>query len=576
MTVDAEQHSCDVLIVGTGAAGMTAAITAATAGLKVALIEKDRFFGGTTAFSGGILWIPGNDHAKAQGLSDDRTAAATYIRHEAGNMFDASRVDAFLEKGPEAIRFLEQNSEVRFVLADYPDYHAESPGGVLRGRSLATLAFDGRALGPELSRLRRPLRTITFLGMTFNSANADLKHFFNATKSLASALYVAKRLARHLRQLLTHGRGLDLTSGNALAARLAKSVLDLGITIRTETSLLGLMTEDGSVIGAFVEGPEGRRQVRARLGVVLATGGYPHDEDRRRRTYAHVAAGGAHLSPIPSCNSGDGMRAAAAIGAIVDEGLPNAAAWIPVSRVPRRGGTTEPFPHLVDRYKPGIIAVDGHGERFCNEANSYHDFGEAMQSLIARTGEAKAWLIADRRAIRKYGLGFAKPAPVPLQLYLASGYLKRGRTLAELADSIGVDSDRLQMTFDQFNADSARGRDDRFGRGEKAFNRYLGDGGAPHPNLAPLDQAPFYAVELVIGDLGTFNGLKTDSDARVLDAASHPITGLYAIGNDAVSVMGGAYPGAGITLGPAVTAGYSVGRHLAGLSEAVPPEHTHA
>jgi succinate dehydrogenase/fumarate reductase flavoprotein subunit len=252
-------------------------------------------------------------------------------------------------------------------------------------------------------------------------------------------------------------------------------------------------------------------------------------------------------------------------GAEFEIRFPNAAAWMPVSEVPLGNGRRGVFPHLVDRYKPGVIAVNREGLRFTNESNSYHDVGAAM---IEKGGQAaEAWLICGRKTIRKYGLGYAKPAPVPIGLYTRNGYLQTGRTLADLARATGIDPVGLEETVHRFDAAAVRGEDPDFGRGATAFNRFLGDAEhKPNPNVAPIGEGPYYALKLVMGDLGTFDGLTTDIVGRVLGPKSNPIPGLYAVGNDRASVMGGNYPGAGITLGPIMTFGYITGRHLAGVT----------
>ncbi|WP_233849148.1 FAD-dependent oxidoreductase [Paraburkholderia sp. HD33-4] len=559
--------TCDVLVIGSGAGGLSTAITARKHGLDVVVIEKEPFFGGTTAFSGGVLWIPGNRHASSNGVSDTREAALTYMRNETGACFDAAAVDAFLDTGPEMLDFFERETTVKFVPTLYPDYHPDVKGGVDIGRSVVAAPFDARALGKDITRLRPPLKTITFIGMMFNSSNADLKHFFNATRSLTSALYVAKRLASHLKDLALYRRGVQITSGNALAARLAKSALDLGIPIHTNTAARELSVTNGSVTGALVAGPEGEMRIVARRGVVLACGGFSHDVARIARAYPHVRRGGEHVSPVPRGNTGDGVGMAERLGAQVAIRYPQPAAWMPVSRVPMSDGSVGVFPHLVDRYKPGVIGVTRAGKRFTNEANSYHDVGAAMIEACANERETAMWLICDHATIRKYGLGYAKPAPVPLGPLLRNGYLQKGRTLAELARNAGLDGAALEATVKRYNADAVRGEDREFGRGTTSFNRYLADPEhKPNPCVAPIGDGPYYALKVVMGDLGTFDGITTNVTGEVLDAKGTPIAGLFAVGNDRASVMGGNYPGAGITLGPIMTFGYLTGRHLAGVS----------
>lgn len=559
---------CDVLVIGSGAGGLSTAIVAKKNGLDVVVIEKEAVFGGTTAFSGGVLWIPGNTHCPAA-KNDTRAAAVTYLREETGNFFNPEAIDAFLDNGPEMVRWFERETDVKFVPSLYPDYHPDLPGGVEAGRSITAAPYDARGLGNEMSRLRPPLETITFMGMMFNSSNADLKHFFNFTRSPVSALYVAKRLASHIKDLALYRRGVQVTSGNALAARLAKSVFDLGIPILTSSTASKLLKDGEKVIGALVEGPDGPKQIFARSGVVLACGGFPHDGNRLKVAYPHVRRGGEHLSPTPKGNTGDGITLAETAGARLDIRFPSAAAWMPVSKVPLSGGRTGVFPHLLDRYKPGIIAVTSGGKRFCNEAESYHDVGAAIISACEGATETAVWLICDHTAIRKYGLGYAKPAPMPVGPFVRNGYLSRGNTLTELANAAGIDPTQLEATIQEYNVGAERGEDRLFGRGMTAFNRYLADPeNKPNPCVAPLRKGPFYALKVVMGDLGTFDGLKTDVVGRVLDEGQQPIEGLFAVGNDRASIMGGNYPGAGITLGPIMTFGFITGRYMAGKVDA--------
>jgi succinate dehydrogenase/fumarate reductase flavoprotein subunit len=280
--------------------------------------------------------------------------------------------------------------------------------------------------------------------------------------------------------------------------------------------------------------------------------------------FPHAPTGREHWSPGPAGNTGDGLRLAESAGGRIEDTLPNAAAWVPVSITKRADGSQGVMPHFIDRAKPGVIAVMRDGKRFANEGNSYHDFVQEMMKAAKPGEEIAAFLICDHHALRQYGLGCVPPFPMPIGRHLGSGYLKRGATLADLAGQTGIDARALEATVATFNATAAEGRDPDFGKGSRAYNRYQGDAlHGPNPCIAPIQHGPFYAIKLVIGDLGTYAGIRTDAHARALDAAGHPIAGLYAAGNDMASIMGGNYPGAGITLGPALTFGYIAGRHLA-------------
>ncbi|MDD1963626.1 FAD-binding protein, partial [Pseudomonas sp. 39004] len=413
-----------------------------------------------------------------------------------------------------------------------------------------------------------PLKTITFIGMMFNSSNADLKHFFNVTRSLTSFAYVAKRLLTHFKELALYRRGTQVTSGNALAARLVRSALDLGIPILTGTPARQLLREGNRVTGVLAEQGNNELRIEARRGVVLACGGFSHDLQRLKQAYPHVRRGGEHFSPVPEGNTGDGARMAEALGAKVDIRLQAAAAWMPVSKVPMGAGRYAAFPHLLDRYKPGVIGVLRSGKRFTNESNSYHDVGAALIEACAEQSETAMWLVCDRRTLAKYGLGFAKPAPMPLGPLLRNGYLLKGRSLAELAGKAGIDAAGLEQTVRDYNLGAVQGEDRQFGRGTTRFNRYLADPQhTPNPCVAPLGEGPYFAVKVIMGDLGTFDGIRTSVVGEVLGTDERAIEGLYAVGNDRASIMGGNYPGAGITLGPIMTFGYLTGRHLAGVEQ---------
>jgi succinate dehydrogenase/fumarate reductase flavoprotein subunit len=559
-----EDYQCDVLVVGSGCAGLSAAVTAGHHGLKVLVVEKEPRFGGTTARSGGWLWIPGTSLAKAWGIVEDGELARTYLRHEAGNSFDGARVDAFLESGPEAVDFFTTRTAVRFDMPlTFPDYHAEAPGGAQGGRSMVTRPFDGRELGEHVKDLGPPLPELTVFGIMLGSGK-DIVHFMRATKSLTSAIYVAKRLAKHAKDVMQHGRGMTLTNGNALAGRLAKSAFDLDIPLWLSSPVRELIMENGAVRGAVVARDGKVVTVSAKRGVVLACGGFPHDVARRQKMFPHAPTGNEHYSPGPAGNTGDGLRLAETAGGRIEDRLPNAAAWVPVSITTRKDGSKGVMPHFIDRAKPGVIAVTRGGVRFANEGNSYHDFVQDMVKAATPGEEITAFLVCDHRTLRKYGLGCVPPFPMPIGQYLRTGYLKRGATLAELAQKAGINAAALEATVVEYNASAAEGRDPAFGKGSRAYNRYQGDAlHGPNPCIAPVEHGPFYAIKLVIGDLGTYAGIKTDAYARALDADGRVIEGLYAVGNDMASIMGGNYPGAGVTLGPALTFGYIAGKHLA-------------
>jgi succinate dehydrogenase/fumarate reductase flavoprotein subunit len=557
-------YECDALVVGSGASGMSAAITARYHGLNVLIIEKERSFGGTTARSGGWLWIPGTSLARAWGIVESPDEAHTYLKHEAGNSFDAAKVDAFLTAGPEAVDFFTSKTSLRFDMPlTFPDYHAEAPGGTQGGRSMVTRPFDGHELGHHINDLGAPLPELTVFGMMLGSGK-EIIHFMRATKSLTSAIYVAKRLSRHFMDVVRHGRGMLLTNGNALAGRLAKSAFDLNVPLWLSSPVRELIVENGAVRGAIIE-REGRLvRVKASRGVILACGGFPHDVARRKAMFPHAPTGKEHYSPGPVGNTGDGLRLAESAGGRIEDTLPNAAAWVPVSITQRKDGTQGVMPHFIDRAKPGVIAVTRDGARFANEGNSYHDFVQEMIKAAKPGEEVTAFLICDHPTLRKYGLGCVPPFPMSMGHYLKTGYLKRGDTLAALAAQAGINAKGLEDTVTQFNAPAVEGRDPAFGKGSRAYNRYQGDAlHGPNPCVAPVERGPFYAIKMVIGDLGTYAGIKTDEFARATDADGRAIKGLYAVGNDMASIMGGNYPGAGITLGPALTFGFIAGRHIA-------------
>ena len=563
MTQD-QPLTCDVLVIGSGAGGMAAAITARKRGLDVILIEKEPWLGGTTAISGGWLWIPCNPIAERAGITDSLDNARAYLKHELGSRYDEARINAFLENGPKMVAFFERETATRFILGDtYPDYHPNAPGAVSGGRAVCPQPFDGRELGDKLDNIRPPVRELTLFGIKVGSG-PDFQHFANAQRSPRSALYVAWRIAAHFRDVLLYGRDVLLMSGNALVGRLTKTAYDLNVQIWLSCPARELSREGDRVTGAIALRSDVPVQIIARRAVVLAAGGFSHDPVRRRRLFKHSSSKEEIYSLASPGNTGDGLQMAENIGAAVEESYINPAAWMPMSRVPYSDHTFGTYPHSFDRGKPGVIAVMANGKRFVNESDSYHDVGVAIIDAGAGNGEAAAFLVCDHRFIRRYGLGMAKPFPIPLGPYLRSGYLKRGQTIEELAAQVGIDPIQLARTIISFNAFAVEGQDPQFGRGRNTNNLYNGDAAnKPNPCLAPIKKAPFYAVKIFPGDLSTFDGLKTDENARVLDRNNKVIGGLYAVGADMASIFAGNYPGPGINIGAAMTFGYVAAQHVA-------------
>lgn len=542
----------DLIVLGSGAAGLSAAVTAARHGLKVLVAEKEAHFGGASAISGGTIWIPGNRQASEAKLDASVETARTYLIHMIGDGADLALVDSFLQRGGEALAFLEENSELKFKVRRFsPDYHMELEGSSDGGRALEVLEYDGSRLGDRFRELRKPPEgMLLFGGMMVN--RTDVQHFLNARRSWTSLKHCLELLARYAKDRLSHQRGTRLVVGNALIARLARSALDLGVDLRTGLAVSRLIEEDDGIRGVVVKTAQGERQVRARA-VVLATGGFGASEDARRWRPQTDAS---HRSMSPAGNVGDGMALAVTAGAVLGEGLASDFYWAPVSVLTREDGSEEKFPHLVtDRAKPGIIAVNRWGRRFVNEADSYHRFVLAMQAYPEINSPCH--LVCDSAALSAYGMGLARPAPVSNAALVKKGYLIKAASIGELADRIGAAPGALEDTIERYNASAARGSDPEFGRGSSSYNRSMGDPDhRPNPCLAPIRQAPFYAVRLGTGDLGSATGIRTDANARALDGGGRPIAGLYAAGNDMNSIMNGTYPGPGITLGPALTFGY--------------------
>jgi len=545
----------DVLVVGSGAGGQVAAAAAADRGAQVVVIEKSPLYGGTSAMSGGAIWIPMSSVALAAGLQDSPEDAFRYIRALAAPNVPDSLIRAYVEQAPRMLDWVQANTAVRFMSVPYTDYHAELPGGKQGWRTHMPVEFDGRVLGEDVQILRPSSKAANLFGRinwTLMEAHVLLNRPAGWIKVFLKIMW---RYYGDIAQRLRSPRDRFLTLGNALVGGLRLSLNRRGVPIWLNTRLVSLVTEDGRVTGAVIERDGRPQRIQARKGVVLAAGGFERNAQMR----------GQHLpgSPDPAYtgahpyNTGDAIRIGQEAGAAVRN--LGTAWWAPVFRIP---GEESARLCTYERALPGNIIVNPRGERFHNEAASYHISAQEM----VKAGSPHAWAVFDRRYRSKYPMGPVIPKfPDWILPSAVRSILLKARTLEELAGKMGVPAEALRRTVETFNAGARDGRDPQFGRGDAAYDRYYGDPRVtPNPNLAPIDQAPFYAFPIHSGDIGTNGGLVIDERAQVLDTAGRPIAGLYATGNCTASVMGGAYPGAGSTLGPAMTFGWVAGHSVTG------------
>jgi 3-oxosteroid 1-dehydrogenase len=530
----------DVVVVGSGAAGMTAALTAAHHGLRTVLIEKAPHYGGSTARSGGGLWIPNNDVLLAEGVSDTPEQARAYLAHITGDVVDDAMRAAFLDNGPAALRFVLANTPLRLRwVTGYADYYPEAPGGLPTGRSVEPRPLDAAVLGGEEADLAPPyLRAPTGIAVT----QADYRWMNLAARHPRGLLRVARVTGRRLVSLALRRR--LLTMGQALSAGLRAGLSGVDVPVLLSTQLTNLATDGDRVVGVEVVRGGTPSTIRATRGVLLATGGFEHNE-RMRKEYQQAPIG-TEWTVGTAGNTGDGIEAGMRLGAAV--ALMDDAWWGPSIMLPRG-----PYFCLAERSLPGSIMVNQDGRRFVNEAAPYVDAVHAMYE----TESFPAWLIVDQTYRNRYlfaGLGPRQPFP---GRWYKSGAVRRGPTLEALAQEIDVPPQALRDTVARFNGFAESGVDTDHHRGDSAYDRYYGDPrNHPNPNLAPLARAPFYAIRIVPGDLGTKGGLRTDTAARVLREDGSVIDGLYAAGNASAPVMGRTYAGPGATLGPALVFGY--------------------
>lgn len=562
MRSDHDQHGTDkvdLLVCGAGAGGMTVALVGALEGLNVLLCEKTKQVGGTTSTSGGTTWVPGTHLSEEAGVPDTVEDARAFLESVVANRSGIRLREAFLASGREAIEELDRRTDVKFAAAlAHPDY-LDGPGSAYGGRALGPVAFDGRLLErDDFDRVRPPRREFMGLGGMMVGRN-ELGALLQPFGSIANFRSTVQIVGRYVLDRLSYKRGTRLLMGNALVARLLFSLRKAKVPVLFETGVHELIVEDGRVVGAVLEGPLGLRRIRALKGVVLATGGVCWNKKIRDRLFPEAAR---DYSLAPVTNTGDGADVAMAIGARFEDGGDSPALWMPCSSYRRADGSLAVWPHIIlDRAKPGLLAVDAAGKRFVNESNSYHDFSMGQIG----NGANPAQLVCDAAFMHRYGMGMILPGAKNLKAMLKAGYVIEGETLPELAAKIGCDAGMLVQTVEAYNRSAATGIDEDFGRGTSVMNRFNGDASfSPNPCLGPVGAGPYYAMAVRPSDLASSAGLSGDEFGRVLNENGEPIHGLYACGNDLASIFRGTYPGPGTTIGPAVVFGWRVAKHAAG------------
>lgn len=550
----------DLLVIGGGAGGMAAALVGSIEGLDVLLCEKSMMVGGTTSTSAGTIWIPGTEQSVRAGVPDTIEAAAAYLDSVIGAEGSREQREAFLSSGPHVLNYLERHSHVVFQAAKvHPDYLSNHPGAAQGGRALVPLPFDGRQLGDGFERVRPPRGEFLVLGGMMVS-KPDIEPLLHPLRSWQAFRHATGLLLRYGLDRLKYRRGSRLVMGNALVARLLHSLRERKVPIAYESRLVELLKTGNAVVGAVVETAMGNIRIRARRGVVLATGGVGWNYPLRSK---YFPAEGLGYSLAPRENTGDGIEIARRAGSSVDARHASAAFWMPISIQHGKDGRPSVWPHIImDRAKPGLIAVNSLGRRFVNEADSYHDFVQGMLRDRERNPGVSTYLICDSSFIRDYGIGLIHPGVKNLEPFIESGYLVRAPDLRGLADVLHLDERTFLATVSAHNRFAGTGRDEEFGKGDSSLNQFNGDANnAPNPCLRRIEHAPFFAVEVRIADLASSVGLDADKDGRLIGEDGEIIEGLYACGNDMSSIMRGQYPGPGTTIGPALVFAWRAAMH---------------
>lgn len=562
--MDDFDHVVDVLIVGSGGGGMTAALTAQAAGLDALVVEKSSHFGGSTALSGGGIWVPGAPAQRREGYAPEPEGVVGYLKQITDGLVSEARIRQYVETAPQMLQFLEQLSGwFEFVWKPgYADYYPELPGGSELGSTINVPPIDLRELGVDEQQLLQPL-ALAPRGIWLGPK--ELRTFYRIRQSWAGKGVLLKLIARMVRARVFGERMAAI--GQSLAARLRLALRERGIPLWLDSPMTQLLTDaDGAVTGAVVQTGGKSQRIGARLGVILASGGFDHDLAWRKELLPEVDQDWSFGNPAAM---GDGIRAAQKVGAATD--LLDEAWWFPAIQWP--DGRMQFM--LNERMMPAQFIVNGAGKRFINEAAPYMDFGHAMiEGQRSGVTHIPCWLITDQRSFHRYVVGGHLPipkipfAPVPTgrkipPAWLESGVVKEARTWEEMAGKIGVPAGELAETARRFNELARKGHDDDFNRGDSVYDNYYGDHTLPNPNLYPLGDPPYYAFRIVLGDLGTSGGLRTDEHARVLRSDDTVVPGLYAVGNASAPVMGRSYAGAGATIGPAMTFGFVAAKHVA-------------
>lgn len=550
-------HSVDFLIIGSGGGGMAAGITAAHLGLDTLIIDKGATFGGSTAISGGGIWIPNAPTLREKGAVDSRASIRRYLDIITAGKVPADRLDAFVDNGPELMKLLDKSSHMKlYWVKGYSDYHAEFEGGSALGRTIECKPFDTRALAED-EKYQRPNSMKGPLGLWVTSKDYhDLAMVKRTWRGRRASLVAAWRVSSNLVR-----RRHMATGGRALVARLRMVLKDAGVPLWLKTSMTELVVDDrGTVVGVIAERAGKTVRIGARKGVLLATGGFEHNAQMRA---AYLPEHGvANASSGAKENVGDGIVAGQKLGAAVD--LMDDAWWMPSVFHPM--GAVIPL--VSERSIPPSVIVNGAGKRFTNESAPYVNFVHDQ----LEGGHVPAWFILDTKAKNRYPFAQVLPnMPFPQGFY-DSGVVHKADTLEELAIEIGIPAGALVETIERFNGFARTGKDEDFGRGDSAYDRYYGDPTMKNPTLDEIVKGPFYAIRCEAGDLGTKGGLVCDADSRVLREDGSIIEGLYATGNTSASVMGNEYAGAGATIGPSMVFGYIAAQHIAAADRGSAPD----